>query len=96
MYKDLFKANETDFELIDTLSDLLIANNIPHDVHKGPADGWQITFDWCDGDVVCSWGTFHILESYRFPWDKDDVTRTNPETMARMIFNYYHDIVFKE
>lgn len=97
MYReDLFTPSDVDFELIDELSDLLMANNVPHDVHEGPADGYQITFDWCDGDVICSWASFHILESYRFPWDEGDITRTDPEQMARWIWGYYKETVFTE
>ena len=92
MNRDLFQPSEVDYELIDTLSTLLTENKVPHNVHEGPADGWQITFDWCDGDVIASWASFHLLESYCFPWDEGDVTRTNPEQMAEWICEYYKSL----
>lgn len=92
----LFRPSEEDYELINALSNLLTAYQIPHNVHQGPADGWQITFDWCDGDIICSWASFHILESYCFPWDEGDITRTNPDEMARLICGYYKELLFTE
>ena len=56
----------------------------------------QFTFDWCNGDIImdtCSIFNAEkdpLVESYGFPWDKDDVTRILPEEMAFKVVNYYY------
>lgn len=83
-----------DYGEIKRLSNLLKADDVPHDMHFGKSgSGWQITFDWCTGDVICSWMSYHMLESYGFPWDDEDwgITRySTAEEIAELIIKYYN------
>lgn len=61
----------------------------------------QFKFSWCEGDVImypCD-GTeveySHIVESYGFPWDEEDISREYPEEMAWRIIAYYFDVPFE-
>jgi len=61
----------------------------------------QITFPWCDGDVIMyaytleDPNTSSVVESYNFPWDEDDVTRDYPEEIAWRIIAYYFNVPFE-
>ena len=58
--------------------------------------GYQLTFPWCKGDVVCndmSYGhaSGHV-ETYQFPWDEGDVTAMYPYEAACKIIDYYREL----
>lgn len=59
-------------------------------------EGWQIKFPWCVGDVACHNYTYGrengCVESYKFPWDKGDVSVLTPEDAANRIVDYYKDL----
>ena len=58
-------------------------------------DGWQITFPWCEGDIICHFGSYShdagCVESMGFPWDDGDCTAHTPEEMAKNIIEYYNN-----
>lgn len=69
-----------------TFCDLLIANGIDFNVEPS-YDGIKFTFpDYPQGDVCVHSGTYGVkwgcVESYRFPWDNDDVTYEQPQNMV--------------
>lgn len=75
-----------------TLSLILTREKIPHTVRELHG-GYQFRFPWCHGDMVChsysysnKWG---CLESYGFPWDKDDVSVFSIGDAADKIIGYY-------
>ena len=59
-------------------------------------DGFQFRFDWCAGDVVCHFGSYSnsegYVESYKFPFDGDDVSVMKPHDMAAAIIEYYKEL----
>lgn len=81
--------NREDSKKMRLIGDLLKKNNVPFDWNNTDF-GLQLRFGWCDGDVVCHEGTFHMPESYNFPWDDGDVTREDPDMMAQLITEYYN------
>ena len=56
-------------------------------------DGEQIRFPWCYGDVACHrWTEFSKdgkVETYKFPWDEDDISALTIEEAANKIINLY-------
>lgn len=57
-------------------------------------DGIQFRFPWHDGDVIihsvsysCNSG---MMESYGFPWDRNDVSIWAPTDMAALLACLYH------
>lgn len=67
---------------------------IPHKVQVNSLlNGFGITFPWCRGDVACNdWTYGHargLVETYRFPWDEDDVTSFFPDEAFQLIKAYY-------
>lgn len=60
-------------------------------------DGYKITFPWCNGDIAMHSGTYGaekgMVETYQFPWDKDDVTMMTPIQAVFSIFEYHHKIL---
>ena len=69
--------------------------DVPYTDHK-MFDGWQITFPWCEGDVICHFGSYGsdggYVESMNFPWDEGDVSTDTPEEMAKKIIDYYKEL----
>ena len=63
-------------------------------------DGLQLRFPWCGGDVVCHSGSYghssKEVESYCFPWDKDDVSQLEVEEAIQLIAYYYYKTVHEE
>lgn len=56
-------------------------------------EGWQLRFPWCEGDVAVHDGTYgaraNKVETYRFPWDRDDVScLTIDEAITRIQIFY--------
>lgn len=79
-------------DLIAAMSDKLDSFHVPHSVNDC-WDGAQIRFPWCEGDVAFHSGThFHqenYVETYRFPWDKDDVSVFTPNEAIEKIVALY-------
>ena len=75
-------------EKISALYIYLTACGIPCDIVDS-YEGSQLRFDWCKGDIACHAGTGNQLETYRFPWDGDDVTRM-PLVEAKLRITYYY------
>ena len=77
---------------INTLETILQIYNIPC-INKPLFSGRQLTFPWCKGDVICH--EFSIgsqknkVETFRFPWDNDDVTSLDILSVAILIIEYY-------
>lgn len=57
------------------IANALSERKIPYTIHP-LYDGLQLRFPWTKGDIVChgfSYGCNHrCVESYNFPWDKED------------------------
>ena len=83
-------------EPIIELANLCTANKVPFTLNICH-DGMQMRFPWCVGDVVChsaSYGSYdECVETFRFPWDDDDVTSLIPEEAAIRIADYHHHTV---
>lgn len=79
-------------ELIARVACLLADMGIPYTVHT-LWDGAQLQFPWSCGDVACHFGTrgghYGYVETYRFPWDNDDVSMLTPEEAAARIAAEY-------
>ena len=88
------------------MADLFMLTGVPYTIEEHKGDAFmglpqiQITFPWCDGDVImypCD-GTraeeSHVVESYNFPWDEEDVTRDYPEEIAWRIIAYYNGLQY--
>ena len=91
-YSQIEKLSDilTYYSQIEKLSGILTAENIPHDVAPQLNNGgWQMFFPWCGGDVACNEMTGGYLESWRFPWDKGDVTKLPVDVMAEHIVAEY-------
>lgn len=84
--------NNNDIQQMKQIASILKKNNVPYNPEHHDWAGLQLRFGWCDGDVVCHDGTFHMPESYCFPWDDGDVTRDTPEGMASRIISLYHKL----
>lgn len=61
--------------------------------YAGHISGYQLTFDWCNGDIVCnnmSYGhaSGHV-ETFKFPWDEGDVTAMYPYEAASRVIDLY-------
>lgn len=80
------------FSPIYTIISILNRYNIPHELYDC-YEGFQIRFNWCDGDVACHNTTYGAdngyVETFRFPWDNDDVSMLKPKEAAEKICNYY-------
>lgn len=67
-------------------------HNIPCQINR-QRGGWQIRFPWTDGDVACNALTYGntagYVESYRFPWDNDDVTVLTVDEAIYKVIAYY-------
>ena len=52
-------------------------------------DGIQFRFPWHDGDVIIHSGSYScksdMMESYQFPWDRDDVSTWKPMEIAALL-----------
>lgn len=75
------------------LAMLLISNSIPFTFEPVPhTEGGVFRFPQ-GGDVACSpltHGSAHgYVESYRFPWDGDDVTCLTPQEFISLYKNRY-------
>ena len=94
--KEHMDTKEEYIKLIDKLRELLLESDVPF-VECNIFDGRQLTFPWCDGDVVCHSGSYGsnrgFVESFMFPWDDDDVSVYVPEEMANKIIEYYDKTV---
>lgn len=92
----MFNANPQKYlETTAKLSAHLLINKVPFTV--APLyDGYQFTFPWCKGDVVCHHGSYGAnygrVESMDFPWDEGDVTEDTVEQMAVNIIIYYKEL----
>lgn len=92
----MFNANPHKYlETTAELSTHLLVNRVPFTV--APLyDGFQFTFPWCKGDVVCHHGSYGAnyghVESMDFPWDESDVTEDTVEQMAVNIVVYYRKL----
>lgn len=88
--------NSAYIENILTLANLCTAKKVPFTLNLCH-DGLQIRFPWCVGDVVChsaSFGSYDgCVETFRFPWDEDDVTILLPEEAAIRIADYYRHTI---
>lgn len=78
---------------IDKIAMFCIHNDIPFS-YKTLFDGYQLTFPWCEGDVICHFGSYGcfegFVESYMFPWDKGDVSMLTPEEFCKKLARYHH------
>jgi len=77
---------------IRDISDILDVLDIPNSF-TSCLDGYALRFPWSEGDIVCHSGIpgaeNGIVESYRFSWDGDDVTRmTIREAVVYLILEY--------
>lgn len=84
----------TYLERIISIAETLARWNVPHEVKESVfVCGFGITFPWCDGDVCCNDMTYgndcDMVETYRFPWDKGDVSVMYPYEAACRIIDYY-------
>ena len=75
--------------LLYVVADYLTVAHIPFTLN--PCwDGLCMTFPWYEGpDVACHSGTANQLETYRFPWDKDDVTIISFDELRRRLYHLY-------
>jgi hypothetical protein len=91
----LFNYDIEDFnENLDNmirLTSILAENKVPFEMYEWQG-GYQLRFSWADGDVISTKWSYNLCESYNFPWDLDDITRTTPERMAEYIVNYFHSL----
>lgn len=75
------------------LANLCTKNDIPFTLNI-IWDGLQIRFPWHSGDMACHTGTYGhtdgCVESYRFPWDEDDVSVLEPEEAVELLFDLYN------
>lgn len=87
--------NECAIRLYDELSKAFRTLGVPFKADY-LFDGYQFTFDWCDGDVIAHRYSLGIeqgmVESYRFPWDEGNVTTDTPQRMASRIACLYYGI----
>lgn len=91
----MFNANPRKY--LETTAGLmahLLVNKVPFTITP-LFDGYQFTFPWCAGDVVCHNGSYGAnqghVESMDFPWDEEDVTEATIEEMAINIISYYKE-----
>lgn len=83
--------NNAYFANITALLNELAANGVPAQLFEC-CDGYMLRFPWHSrGDVACHRGTYGQLESYRFPWDKGDVTRDSVAGMAERLIRFFRD-----
>ena len=80
---------------IGMLEGMLEREDVPYKQNK-IWDGYQLTFPWTGGDVVCHNGSYNSawghVESMGFPWDDEDVTEDDVGSMAQRIINLYKGI----
>jgi len=82
--------NNSYFANTTALLNVLAANGVPAQLFEC-YEGYQLRFPWYScGDVACHCGTYGQLESYRFPWDRGDVTRDSVDKMANRIIEFYY------
>ena len=82
--------NNNYFANTTALLNVLAANGVPAQLFEC-YEGYQLCFPWYSrGDVACHRGTYGQLESYRFPWDRGDVTRDSVDKMANRIIKFYY------
>ena len=52
-------------------------------------NGWQVTFKGLDGDIILHDHSYnheqYLWESYRFPWDYDDVSTHSTEEIVNLL-----------
>lgn len=87
-----YEPVELDMTRANALADLLIAcraNEVKIDKLLFVQDGYEITFEGVDGDAIChehSYGrSAGLWESYKMPWDYDDVSVHDAETLAKLV-----------
>lgn len=58
--------------------------------------GYQLTFPWCNGDIVCNDMSYgHVggyVETFKFPWDEGDVTTMYPYEAACRVIDLYKEL----
>lgn len=59
--------------------------------------GWQLRFNWCDGDVICHPYSIQsdngMVETMGFPWDEEtQVTAWFPDEVSYKITKLYNEI----
>jgi len=91
----MFEKNPLYAQAILSIICELHKNNIPY-TPRPLYEGWQIRFPWTSGDAACHYGTYSsgmgMVETYQFPWDKNDVSVLTPEECAKRIIDYYKKI----
>ena len=84
------------FKPIDIIASALDAAGIENTCHPC-YDGYQLRFNWCNGDVACHSGTYGstmgMVETFRFPWDDDDVSMLSPAMTIEKIINFYNSTI---
>jgi len=89
-------SKKTYLDAISTLAQFCLRHEIPFEFRKS-YDGYQLTFPWTKGDVICHRYSFDSIigrcESYNFPWDRGDVSVYSPEVMGMHILHYYKQII---
>ena len=58
--------------------------------YANPIPGYQLTFPWYNGDVYSHVDGY--VETFRFPWDKGDVTAMYPYETACRIIDLYKEL----
>lgn len=57
--------------------------------------GTIIRFPWCSGDIAYHKDTYgypDYVETFRFPWDNEDVSILYPDEAVRKIVAYYMEV----
>ena len=74
------------------LTTMLDKEGVPYNLRK-LYDGYQLTFPWTGGDVVCHGGSYGSclghFESMGFPWDEDGVTELTLDEAFNGILRCY-------
>ena len=85
--------SEQYYENINLIARFCDKVNIPYSLNS-LFDGLQICFPWTQGDIACHSGTtrpFICVESFRFPWDGDDITVESPSKMCVRLLKHWHE-----
>lgn len=81
----------TKFEIIHNYFNMLLDY---YDIEYTVEPHYEIGYKWLfpeypDGDIICCPGSYGVdrgcVESYRFPWDDDDVTALPPSEMIKYL-----------
>ena len=78
------------------LTQLLDRLDIPYEDPTELCGGQQIRFNWCDGDVICHFGSYGgdsgLLETMGFAMDADDVSgRLTPLQALEIILHEWNN-----